>query len=145
MGNTNFAQAVGHKVLGRPELGANARDALSTPQIRHTTIKIDGNTMTVFYSRAGDLPEALMCSQVDLTGDWRKWRLSVPVPVLEPTMDYEGGNMAPRAPTNQEMQVLPRPMFRELRDPCIFREEGKTYLFYSVAGERGIAGAELKD
>lgn len=40
---------------------------------------------------------------------------------------------------------MPRPLFRELRDPCIFREEGRTYLLYSVAGERGIAGAELID
>ena len=40
---------------------------------------------------------------------------------------------------------MPRPLFRELRDPCIFREDGRTYLFYIVAGERGIAGAELLD
>jgi hypothetical protein len=31
-----------------------------------------------------------------------------------------------------------------LRDPCIFQEEGKTYLFYSIAGEMGIAMAELE-
>jgi hypothetical protein len=39
--------------------------------------------------------------------------------------------------------VIPRPLFRELRDPCIFREDSRTYLLYVVAGERGIAGAEL--
>jgi len=34
---------------------------------------------------------------------------------------------------------------KELRDPGIFRDEGKTYLLYSVAGEGGIAGARLYD
>ena len=32
---------------------------------------------------------------------------------------------------------------RQLRDPAVFREGAKTYLFYSVAGESGIAIAEL--
>jgi hypothetical protein len=34
---------------------------------------------------------------------------------------------------------------RQLRDPAIFREDGRTWLLYSVAGENGIAIAELKD
>ena len=33
---------------------------------------------------------------------------------------------------------------RELRDPAIFEDNGKTYLLYSVSGELGIAIAELK-
>ena len=37
------------------------------------------------------------------------------------------------------------PLFRELRDPHLFRDAGKTYLLYSVAGERGIAGAVVND
>jgi len=40
---------------------------------------------------------------------------------------------------------MPWPLFRELRDPCIFRENGQTYVLNVVAGERGIAGAELLD
>jgi hypothetical protein len=31
----------------------------------------------------------------------------------------------------------------QLHDPAIFRENGHTYLLYAVAGERGIAMAEL--
>jgi hypothetical protein len=34
---------------------------------------------------------------------------------------------------------------RQLRDPAIFREDGKTYLLYSIAGESGIAVAELRE
>jgi hypothetical protein len=31
----------------------------------------------------------------------------------------------------------------ELRDPAIYKEDGKTYLLYSIAGESGIGIAEL--
>ena len=149
VGNPNFAEAVGHKTLmppAQPVAAQKNRDAEDSGNgIRHTAVKIDGNVMTVFYSRVGDLPEMLMSSKVVLTGDWKKWRLSPPMPVLAPTMDYEGVNVAPKTPSNAEMRVFPRPLFRELRDPCIYREDGTTYLLYSVAGERGIAGSILRD
>ena len=92
---------------------------------------------------AGDLPEVIMRSWVRMSGDWRTWRLSPPETVLEPERDYEGANRPLIKSTR--LRVMPRPLFRELRDPCIFREDGRTYLFYIVAGERGIAGAELLD
>lgn len=151
VGNRDFAVAVGHKTLAPP-----AERAASDPRknrdsedagagIRHTAIKIDGNVMTVYYSRVGDVPETILSSTVELTGDWRNWRLSAPKPVLAPAMEYEGANVPPKAPTNPEMRALPRPMFNELRDPCIYREAGITYLLYSVAGERGIAGGILHE
>lgn len=153
VGNTDFAQAVGHKTLGGTASSARSDDGGKKREnadeagngIRHTALKLDGNVLTVFYSRAGDLPETIMASKVVLTGDWRSWRLSPPVQVLAPALDYEGANVPPKAPTNSEMRMLPRPLYRELRDPCIYREGEKTYLLYSVAGERGIAGALLQD
>jgi hypothetical protein len=150
VGNPAFAAAVGHKTLsGAPPtetaVGRALRGGDVDPDsgIRHTAIKIDGNVLTVFYSRAGDLPEIIMRSKVTMTGDWKTWRLSPPEKVLEPEREYEGANVPPGRST--KLRVMPRPMFRELRDPCIFREDGRTYLLYSVAGERGIAGAELLD
>jgi hypothetical protein len=33
---------------------------------------------------------------------------------------------------------------QQLRDPAIFEEkDGRTYLFYSICGEQGLAAAEL--
>jgi hypothetical protein len=32
---------------------------------------------------------------------------------------------------------------RELRDPAIYQEDERTYLLYTIAGEQGIAIAEL--
>ena len=153
-GNPAFSEAVGNKTRGTGLTTIGTRNALkresgetdSLPgEIRHSGLKIDGDVLTVFFSRGGDLPEHLMCAQAKLTGDWTSWRLSPPVSVLLPTMDYEGGNMPLEAATNQGMQKMPRPLFRELRDPYIFRDGSKTYLLYSVAGERGIAGALLSD
>jgi hypothetical protein len=31
----------------------------------------------------------------------------------------------------------------QLRDPCIYEEDGHIYLLYAVAGEHGIAMAEV--
>ncbi|MBM3855161.1 MAG: hypothetical protein FJ399_18740 [Verrucomicrobia bacterium] len=152
-GNTDFAAAVGHKVRGSGLPAIGVRNALLREsgedvlpgEIRHTGVTIDGDVLTVYFSRGGDLPEHIMCAQASLKGDWKSWRLSPPVTVLLPEMDYEGGKMPLGAPTNQGMQQWPRPLFRDLRDPYIFREGGSTYLLYSVAGERGIAGAVLRD
>jgi hypothetical protein len=32
----------------------------------------------------------------------------------------------------------------ELRDPAILEDEGRTWLFYSIAGESGLAAAEIE-
>lgn len=157
VGNETFADAVGHKNLSKSNDNPDPEDKGKTktkgkskdkadmaPSIRHTAIKLDGDVLSLFFSRSADLPEVIMMSQADLTGDWKTWKLSPPVIVLKSEMEYEGASVPPQQPTNQEMRKLPRPMFQELRDPYIYREGGKTYLLYSVAGERGIAIAELK-
>jgi hypothetical protein len=153
VGNTAFAEAIGNKVLDRPPVpdvpqkaarrASKDDEEVAAGQIRHTALKLDGNLLTVFYSRGGELPEQLYCSTAKLEGDWTTWRLSAPVPVLRPETDYEGANVPLKSPSHPELRKIPRPMFNEVRDPCIFRDNGKTYLFYSVAGERGIAGAEI--
>ncbi|MDO8543077.1 MAG: hypothetical protein Q7S40_21805 [Opitutaceae bacterium] len=155
VGNQRFAEAIGNKVLDRPPVPEVLKKAtqragkddeeVAAGQIRHTALKLDGNVLTVFYSRGGELPEQLYCSTAKLEGDWTTWRLSAPVPVLRPETDYEGANVPPKSPSHPELRKIPRPMFNEVRDPCIFRDDGRTYLFYSVAGERGIAGAEIFD
>ena len=75
-------------------------------------------------------------STVDVTGDWNDWTASSPIEVIQPEEDYEGGNH-PIEPSVGGKAV------RELRDPYVFEEDGRLYLFYSNAGERGIAMAEM--
>lgn len=46
-------------------------------------------------------------------------------------------------PLKPSVRGAARSPVRELRDPAIFVEAGRTYLLYSVAGESGIAIAEV--
>lgn len=129
-GNPAFAEAAGLK----------AAKAANGSAVRHTAVKLDGDVLSVFFSRAGDTPECIMMSQVRLTGPWTAWRLSAPVKVLEPEMDYEGAKLPLKGSKGGYTKVP----VHELRDPGVYTEGGKTYLLYSVSGESGIGIAELK-
>ena len=112
---------------------------LFTPTMRHAALKLDGDILTVFYSNAGDCPERILMSTIELKPDWLEWRNSEPVTVLAPEMDYEGVDL----PLVASARGAIHEPVRQLRDPCIFEEAGRTYLLYSVAGEHGLALAEL--
>jgi len=136
--------------LGMPGIFYRSKDGLSnfeqgptllTENMRHSAFKLDGNRLSVFYSDIGDCPERILLSTIELTPDWMTWKASEPVIVLEPEMDYEGADL----PLKPSRSGWAPESVRQLRDPAVFREEGRTYLLYSVAGEQGIAIAELKE
>jgi len=139
-----------HYALAMPGVFYRSRDGLTgfeegptlfTRNMRHSALKLDGNILFVFYTNAGDCPERILLSTIDLTSDWMGWTALEPIIVLEPELDYEGGNL-PREPSKRGLVTKP---VCQLRDPAIFREEGRTYLLYSVAGEYGITIAEIKE
>ena len=106
---------------------------------RHTALLVQDDILYVFYSRAGDCPEHILCATVDLRPDWKEWKASVPFSILEPEFDYEGVNL-PLEPSQRGAIHKPA---RQLRDPGIYQENGQVYLLYSVSGESGLALAEL--
>ena len=109
-------------------------------RVRHVAVKLDGDAVSLFYTRIGDIPERIFLSTVRLTPDWNQWRASEGMLVLPPEMPYEGADLPLEA-----SKAGPAPgRVRQLRDPEIYREGAKTYLLYSVAGESGIATAELR-
>jgi hypothetical protein len=112
---------------------------LFTPAMRHSAVQRQGDTLLVFYSNAGDCPERILLSRIHLTPDWRNWQATPGETVLAPEMAYEGGNL----PLVASLRGAVHEPARQLRDPCIFEEAGRTYLLYSVAGEQGIAIVEL--
>lgn len=112
---------------------------LFTPDMRHAAVRVDGNTLTVFYSDARDCPERILWASIRLDTDWHQWRTSPPSTLLAPETDYEGAD----CPVEPSQRGSVHRRVHQLRDPCIFADEGKTYLLYSVAGERGIAIGEL--
>ncbi|MDP8921970.1 MAG: hypothetical protein M3O34_03740 [Chloroflexota bacterium] len=107
--------------------------------MRHSALKLDGDRLSVFFTSVGDCPERILLSTIDLSGDWLVWRASDPLPVLEPELEYEGGQLV-LEPSRRGLVMGP---VRQLRDPAIYREDGRTYPLYSVVGEYGIAIGEL--
>lgn len=107
--------------------------------MRHSALKLNGNVLWVFYTMVGEAPERILLSKIELVPDWMMWEESEPVVVLEPEEGYEGVSL----PLRRSRRGFAPGRVRQLRDPAIMREAGKTYLLYSVAGESGIAIAEL--
>lgn len=112
---------------------------LFTKSMRHSAVTVRGGTLLVFYSSVGDNPESILVSSIQLGTDWNKWKETAPHVVLQPEREWEGSSR-PAVPSKRGPALAP---VRELRDPAIFVDEGRTYLLYSVAGEQGIAVAEI--
>jgi hypothetical protein len=135
--------------LGMPGIFYRSQDGMSgfergpvlfSRAMRHTAVQVKGYTLFVYYSNAGDCPERILCSTVDLRPDWRLWQATPPNEVLAPEMAYEGIDLPLLA---SERGWAPERV-RQLRDPGIYEEDGRAILLYSVAGEAGIAAAEIK-
>ena len=99
-----------------------------------------GPVLEVFWTRVGDAPERILRSRVDLRGDWTGWReLGEAEDVLSPERPWEGADH-PIVPSFRG--AINEPV-NQLRDPCLFEDEGRRFLFYAVAGEAGIGVVEL--
>jgi len=111
-------------------------------RVRHTAVRVIGDTLEVFYSRRGDTPERIQMSTIDLVvGDYDLWDSTFPPEeILEAEPGWEGGQFPPDpseggdAPEN----------VNQLRDPYVFEDiDGVLYLFYSGCGEDAIGIAQL--
>ncbi|ETX00465.1 MAG: hypothetical protein ETSY1_11110 [Candidatus Entotheonella factor] len=121
--------------------GFEAGPQLFDNDMRHSALRLRGSLLDVFWTRVGEAPERIYVSTIDVSGDWQTWKASEPQEVLRPEMDWEGANL-PLEPSVRG--AINRPV-NQLRDPCLFEEDGRVYLLYAVAGEHGIALAEVFD
>jgi hypothetical protein len=108
-------------------------------RVRHVALWPRGDRLNVFFTAIGDAPERVLVASVDLASDWTAWRATSPRDVLAPDASYECVDL-PNAPSESGDIDVPA---RQLRDPFVFEDEGRTYLFYSTCGEQGIAAAEI--
>jgi hypothetical protein len=108
-------------------------------RVRHVAMLRRGRTLFVFLTGIGDAPERVLVSTIDLAGDWKSWTASAPVELLRPEAPYECPSLPNVASAAGEIEGPAR----QLRDPAVFEEAGRTYLFYSICGEQGLAAAEL--
>ena len=112
---------------------------LFNPNMRHAAMLRRDDRLHVFWTEVGQAPEKILLSTIDLTGDWSEWRESAPVEVLRPERDWEGAD----APLEPSVRSTAYGRVNQLRDPAIYEEDGRVFLLYAVAGESGIAIAEV--
>ena len=127
-------------LLASFDLGGNPfRETAHAGRVRHVALVPKGNVLQVLFTAIGDAPERVYLTTIDLTKDWADWRITPPIDVMQPGPDYECGNLP--IDKSQVGDVMGR--VRQIRDPHVLAEEGRTYLFYAVCGEQGVAGAEI--
>lgn len=112
---------------------------LFSPNMRHSSVAVKDQTLWIYFTEVGDLPERIRCCMIDLSVDWVDWETSAPVDLLRPELSWEGAN-APLLPSSRG---LVHGEVNQLRDPAIFEDSDESYLLYAVAGESGIAIAQL--
>lgn len=111
----------------------------NSPGIRHVAVDVLGETLHVYFTNIGDTPERVLRSSINLTSNWMEWKAGPPERVLKPETEYEGAGVPLAASKSGRSKAREN----AVRDPAIFREDGRTYLLYSVAGEYGIGIAEI--
>ena len=112
---------------------------LFNPFMRHSALLKRGDLMYVFWTQAGTAPESIQLSTIDLSPPWTDWKESTAEVVLRPERDWEGADQ----PVEISLRSTAYGKVNQLRDPAIFEEDGRVYLLYAVAGESGIAIAEV--
>ena len=124
---------------GRAEFEAGPTVFLN--EMRHPAVHRDGDELAVYYSNRNDRPERIFRSTAALSADWTEWKPRDETLVLEPETDYESG----RRPVEASASGFSWTPMCQVRDPAVFAENGGLSLLYSVAGERGIAIAEIRE
>ena len=108
---------------------------------RHCTVHVSDKFVYVIYSAIGDCPERIVYNVYTRNFDI----VSINHSLIRPEELYEGVNQPyiqsrPGSTLTNGINQL----YAQLRDPYLFEDDGKMYLFYSIAGENGIAVAEIK-
>jgi hypothetical protein len=114
---------------------------LNGPGPRHVAVLPENGALRVYYSSIGDAPERIRRARLALTPNWREWQVTASQDVLRPERDWEGATL----PVTESKAGAVKGREHALRDPAIFTDtDGRRYLLYSVAGESGLAIADLK-
>jgi len=140
---------VGSAVLYRSKsiTGPFEKGPIVARGIRHVDLYLDSNTLYVFFTLIGDMPERVLLGSIDISNSeqWMHWNLLPGPTLLQPEYFYEHGN----AKLQPSESGAAKETMRELRDPRFLPDNEKKgdvlsgYLFYTVQGEQGIALARL--
>ncbi len=117
--------------VSRAAVSSNGIDFVARPEVL---------VLHVFWSRVGDAPERILRSTIRLDADWTEWSESAPVEVLRPVHPWEGAD----APVEPSARSVAPGRVNQVRDPAVFDDGDRLFLLDAVAGESGIAIAELE-
>lgn len=107
--------------------------------IRHVAVLPRADRLHVLYSCLGDAPERLFHTELDLSGDWRKWSQCAPeIEILRPDLSWEGADLPIEPGLTGAVSFT-----NALRDPEIFVEDGRIWVVYSGGGEWALGLAEM--
>ncbi len=132
-GMGNFRR-LNNSVFPMTDLLANAPG-----DVRHVALQVIDETLQVYFTRIGDKPERILRAHIDLGQPPDRWYAQNYELVLAPETTWEGADM----PLVESRAGAATGRENALRDPAIFAHDNRTYLLYSVAGESGIAIAEM--
>jgi hypothetical protein len=107
--------------------------------IRHVALELDGDRLWVYYTRTGDSPERILRAHINLDEPDDRWLAREQKLILKPETPWEGAAI----PLTKSSAGAAHQPENALRDPAIFLENGRRFLLYAVAGEAGIAIAEI--
>lgn len=114
---------------------------LFDPDMRHAGLYLQGEVLYVFWSQAGDAPERILVSVVDLSPfNWDDWRATEPQELLRAELPWEGSELKVESSLRGELGLAAN----ELGDPIVFQDEDELYLLYTGAGEQAIGLARLR-
>jgi hypothetical protein len=118
--------------------GPFAEGPLFLEDMRHAAVLPHENTVDMVFFRIGDAPERLLMTTIKPDRMWGSPYQPRVQELLTSEAEYEGANLPVEASAvGEEFGPV-----HALRDPYIFRDSDGIYLFYSVAGEFGIAAAK---
>ena len=141
-GGTHYALARDGRVYRAAEpMGPFEQGPELFERMRHCALRIIDSTLQVFYSNIGDRPERIVLSEIDLRLRWTHWTPTEPTTLLTPREPWEGAQLPVET---SRSGWAPEPV-HELRDPAVYEGEGRAWLIYSIAGESGLAIAEIID
>ena len=136
-----YAAALAGWLYRSPDAGLSFPDRvrLGDSSTRHVAVFSFEDELFLVFSRIGDAPERILISRILTTGSWRDWSLSDPLDLLRAETSWEGAGeqVSPSRIGPADRRV------NQLRDPFVFSEDDRLWLFYACAGESGLALAQL--
>jgi glycosyltransferase involved in cell wall biosynthesis len=130
-------------LLGNPfnPTARNRPDFNDVGDIRHLAVDLNDDVLWAYYTRIGDKPERILRQRIALTPDPSGWRAEAVQEVLRPELSWEGADL----PITASRSGASHGRTHAVRDPAVLRDDGRLLLIYSIAGESGLALAEISE